>query len=322
MEKTILVVGGAGYIGSQVNRMLIDKGYKTIIFDNLSTGNKDAVASGLFVNGDLQKPSDIDAVFSNNTIDAVMHFAACIAVGESVEDPAKYYNNNVTGTLNLLNAMLRHDVKKIIFSSSAAIFGEPQQESITETHRCSPINPYGMTKLIVEHILEDYDHAYGLRSCSLRYFNAAGGDPREIAKSYNMRSLNLVPVILNSLSHPGTVVKIFGTDYDTPDGTCVRDYIHTHDLGAAHIIALERLFAGEPTAQYNLGNGSGYSVREVIAAAERVIGVSINAVDASRRAGDPPILVANSTKAREELGWQPKYPDLDSIIKHQWKAMP
>ncbi|MGM0439774.1 MAG: UDP-glucose 4-epimerase GalE [Chlamydiota bacterium] len=315
----ILIAGGAGYIGSHVNRMLNRLGYKTVVFDNLSRGNSEAVNCGTLVIGDLANSQDLEKLFSQHKIDAVMHFAAYTAVGESVEDPAIYYRNNVVNTLNLLDAMVAHDIKNFIFSSTAAIFGTPQQELVSENHPTIPINPYGTTKLMVEKILSDYDQAYGIKSACLRYFNAAGGDPLGKALNYNLQSTNLIPVILNCLAQHKPL-QIFGTDYPTPDGTCIRDYIHIDDLGSAHIIALQQLLRKEKSLHYNLGNGTGFSVREVITATEKVTGQKIDYIEAPRREGDPPILVAGSSKARQELQWKPRYPDLESIIFHQWQA--
>lgn len=321
MTKKILVAGGAGFIGSHVVKMLDRQGYCPIVFDNLSKGNRQAVTCGTFIEGDLADVLSLKKVFDKFSIEAVMHFAALIDVGESVREPGKYYANNVCNTLNLLEAMRQHGVKTFIFSSTAAIFGNPQQERIAEDHPCAPINPYGYTKLFVEQILRDYDKAYGLRSTALRYFNAAGGDPDGKIKNYNRRPSNLIPVILQHLRQiKKDPITINGTDYPTPDGTCVRDYIHIDDLGRAHISAMEKLFGGAPSNNFNLGNGKGFSVWEVIRAAEKVTGLKVRTVEGPRRAGDPPILIAESTKAREYLGWTPHYPDLETMILHAWKA--
>lgn len=320
-KKTILVVGGAGFIGSYVNKLLSQSGYNTFVFDNLSSGQKSNVVAGTFFLGNLCNPQDLEDVFSKNRIDAVMHFAAYIKVGESVDNPLKYYENNVCGTLNLLKAMLRYNVKTFVFSSSAAIFGNPNKTLIDENHAQCPINPYGESKLIVEKILQDCDKAYGLKSCCLRYFNAAGGDPERKIKTHQKDSSNLIPIILNSLLNPKGSVTIFGTDYPTPDGTCIRDYIHIHDLAQAHILGMEKLLSGTSSLNYNLGNGKGFSVLEVIAAVEKVTGRSVNAIKGSRRMGDPPMLVANAEKAHLELGWNPQHPSLEVIIDHAWKSM-
>lgn len=321
MEKTILVVGGAGYIGSHVNKQLDNAGYQTVVFDNLSTGSRKAVTRGTFIEGDIANSELLDEVFKAHKIDAVMHFAAFTDVGESVINPLKYYRNNVCHTLNLLNAMQRNGIKTFIFSSTAAIFGLPQSDKITESHPKKPINPYGESKLMVEQVLKDMDEAYGIRSCCLRYFNAAGGDPDEEIKNFKKKESNLIPVILRSLKNGDHSMTIFGTDYDTPDGTCIRDYIHILDLGQAHIQAMEQLFEGKPSCTYNLGNGQGFSVNEVIQAAEKVTEIPVNAVNGGRRQGDPPVLLADSQKAFQELGWKPQFPNLQEMISHAWKAL-
>lgn len=319
--KNILVVGGAGYIGSVVNKMLHEAGCQTIVLDNLSRGNRKAVTKGLFIQGDMANSADLDSLFKHHKIDAVMHFAALIDVGESVENPAKYYHNNVSNTLNLLEAMRRNNVGTFIFSSSAAIFGVPKEAALTESHSYHPINPYGQTKLIVEKILGDFSNAYGMKSCCLRYFNAAGADPDGEIKMYPRKETNLIPIVLRSLKDPNGKITIFGTDYPTKDGTCVRDYIHVADLGAAHLAAMNRLFQGTPSTCYNLGNGQGFTVREVIQAAEKVTGLRVNVVEGARRPGDPPILLADSHKAKQELGWTARYPSLEEMISHAWRAL-
>jgi len=321
-KKTILVVGGAGFIGSHVVKMLDQHGYRPIVFDNLSTGSRNAVTRGHFIEGDLANPSDLESVFNDFKIDAVMHFAGLIDVGESVKEPAKYYINNVSYTLNLLEAMRRHGVKILIFSSTAAIFGIPEHNTpIKEDCPKQPINPYGQTKLMVETILHDYDAAYGLKSTALRYFNAAGGDPDGEIKNYKKKESNLIPLILKSLQQPNGILTINGTDYLTPDGTCIRDYIHLEDLGSAHILAMEKLFNGAPSVNYNLGNGQGFSIREVIQAAEKVTGLHVKTHEGPRRPGDPSILIADSQKAKKELQWQPRYLSLESMITHAWQSL-
>jgi UDP-glucose 4-epimerase len=249
-----------------------------------------------------------------------MHFAAFIDVGESVREPAKYYENNVIKTLNLLNIMLKYQVKTLIFSSSAAIFGYPQANHIVESHACHPINPYGETKWMVEKILHDFDRAYGLKSCCFRYFNAAGGDPTGHIKNYQTQVTNLIPLALQSIKCKRPLT-IFGTDYPTLDGTCIRDYIHIHDLGTAHLLGMERLFTGSSSLAYNLGNGQGYSVKEVIRAVETVTNQPLIVQEGKRRPGDPPILLADASLARHDLGWQPIYTDLETMIEHAWKAL-
>jgi len=320
-HPTILVTGGAGFVGSHAAKMLALEGYRPVVFDNLSMGNRQTILDAPFIQGDLSNTKDLDSVFKNFHIQAIMHFAAFIDVGESVANPAKYYINNVINTINLLEAMRRHDVKTLIFSSSAAIFGLPLHEKIDENHPCNPINPYGQSKLFVEKILQDYDAAYGIKSSCLRYFNAAGGDPEGKIKNYKRKETNLIPLILQSLKQPPeNFITIFGTDYPTPDGTCIRDYIHIEDLGAAHILALKKLFADHRSSQYNLGNEQGFSVRQVITAVERVTNLKVNFINGPRRSGDPAVLVANAQKARKELGWTPQFSDLDTMIAHAWKA--
>lgn len=322
MEKgNILVVGGAGYIGSQVAKMLARKGYHPVIFDNLSTGHRDNIKQGTFIFGDLANPQDLEAAFSQHQISAVMHFAALIDVGESVTDPIKYNLHNVGYTINLIQAMRKHHVKTIIFSSSASIFGEPSHAKIDENHPCHPISPYGNTKLTVEKILRDCDAAYGIKYSCLRYFNAAGGDPEGEIKNHKQKEHNLIPLALRSLKDPLKPLTIYGTDYPTDDGTCIRDYIHLEDLGSAHILAMEKLIQDRKSSNYNLGNGNGFSVKEVINAAEIVTGLKINAVEGPRRQGDPPRLVADSQKAQRELGWNPQYSCLKKMISHAWKAL-
>lgn len=319
-KKLILVTGGAGFIGSHVNEMLYDAGYESVVFDNLSKGNANAILHGTFVKGDLADVKALDEIFKKYPFDAVMHFAAFTDVGESVTDPALYFKNNVVNTINLLEAMRKHGVKNLIFSSSAAVYGNPQTEKITEQHPCIPINPYGETKRIVEKILKGYEKAYDLKYCSLRYFNAAGGDPKHQIKNYKKKENNLIPLALKSLKEKGTLT-IFGTDYPTKDGTCVRDYIHVYDIGSAHILAMESLLKGGESATYNLGNGNGFTIREVIAATEKVTGQKLKIKEGARRPGDPPILVADFTEAKKKLGWKPKYSDLETMIDHAWKAL-
>ncbi|MBS4167521.1 UDP-glucose 4-epimerase GalE [Parachlamydia sp. AcF125] len=320
-SKTVLVVGGAGFIGSHVNKMLHQAGYQTVVLDNMNTGTQAAVTRGSFIKGDLADSACLDFIFSSYIIDAVMHFAALIDVGESVREPALYYRNNVANTLNLLEAMHRHHIPIFIFSSSAAIFGTPQAPIITEEHPCHPINPYGETKWVVEKMLRDFELAYGLKSTCLRYFNAAGGDPEGEIKNFKKKETNLIPLVLRSLITPQGCVSIYGTDYPTPDGTCIRDYIHVCDLGEAHILAMQQLFEGAPSDFYNLGNGQGFSVRQVIQKAEQVTGLKVQVIEADRRPGDPPILVADAQKAAHQLGWRPHYPELETMIKHAWQAL-
>lgn len=314
----ILIVGGAGYIGSHINKELSKKGYKTIVFDNLSYGHKEFAKWGIFQEGDLGNIEEIRKVFKKYKIEAVMHFAAFTYVGESVEDPQKYYLNNVKNTLNLLKVMLEEDVKYFVFSSTCATYGNPIEIPITEKHPQNPINPYGRGKLMVENVLKDYSDAYGLKYASLRYFNAAGADVGgEIGELHDPET-HLIPLILDAAAEKREDIKIFGTDYDTPDGTCIRDYIHVTDLADAHILALEYLKNGGKSDVFNLGNGNGFSVKEVIDEARKITGKNIKATEAPRRPGDPPVLIGSSQKAMEILNWEPKYDDLASIIETAW----
>lgn len=315
----ILVVGGAGYIGTHMLRHLLEEGYEVIVLDNLSRGNQDLLPGGVFIKGDLGDEALLDDLFSTHPVEAVMHFAAFSLVGESVDIPLDYYDNNVAATLRLLGTMIRHGVRNFIFSSSAAVYGEPKEVPIREDHPCRPTNPYGATKVTVERILADCDAAYGLRYASLRYFNAAGAHPSgDIGERHDPES-HLIPLVLKVALGERDHIKVFGTDYPTQDGTCDRDYIHVNDLGRAHILALEALLNGAQSATYNLGNSKGYSVYEVIETARRVTGHPIPAVEEGRRAGDPAVLVADSEKIRKELGWAPKYEDLEVIIQSAWK---
>lgn len=314
----ILVCGGAGYIGSHMVKLLSESGHSVTTFDNLSTGHRVAVKWGDFVEGDLLNPADLEKLFAENDFDAVMHFSARSLVGESVAEPELYYRNNVVGTFNLLEAMRATGVNKFVFSSTAATFGYPVRDAIDEEHPQNPINPYGQTKLAVEKMLEDYAPAYGLRSVSLRYFNAAGADPEgEIGEAHDPET-HLIPNVLKAALDSSRRLKVFGNDYTTRDGTCVRDYIHILDLCRAHLLALE-FIEGEGGAHgFNLGNGQGFSILEVIHAAREVTGREIPFDMAERRAGDPPVLVANSERARQVLGWSPQYTDIKSIIKTAW----
>ncbi len=315
----ILIVGGAGYIGSHINKELNKEGFKTVVFDNLYSGKKELVKWGEFFEGDLAKIEDIRTVFKKYPIEAVLHFAAYKAVGESVTDPQKYYKNNVANTLNLFEVMKENGVNKFIFSSSAATFGEPKYIPIDEKHPQSPINPYGETKLIVEHIMRDYDKAYGMKYVSLRYFNACGADLEAEVGEWPGSSSNLIPLVLDAAIGRREDIKVFGTDYPTPDGTCVRDYIHVTDLASAHVLALKYLLDGKESQCFNLGNGKGFSVKEVIEAAKKITGIDFKVTEAERRAGDPPELVADSKLAKEILKWEPQYADLETIVSSAWK---
>lgn len=314
----ILVVGGAGYIGSHMVKMLLSRGHEVVTFDNLSGGHRDAVLGGEFVLGDLADPATLDALFKQHRPQAVMHFASFIQVGESVRRPGMYYRNNFSNTLNLLDAMVAHDVKHFIFSSTAAVFGEPDYVPIDEAHPNRPVNPYGRSKWMVEQVLVDYDYAYGLKSVCLRYFNAAGADPEGQLGERHEPETHLVPLILQAASGRRSEIQVFGRDYDTPDGTCVRDYIHIVDLCSAHLLALQHLTGGGVSERFNLGNGEGFSVQQVIDTVEKVTGCKVKVVDGPRRDGDPARLVADSSRARTQLGWKPVYADLESIVQHAW----
>jgi UDP-glucose 4-epimerase len=315
----ILVVGGAGYIGSHLVEELV-KTNEVVVLDNLSTGHQNAVdPSAVFFKGDLGNEGDLEAVFSQYPIKAVMHFAANSLVGESVVDPLKYYENNVASTLKLLKVMLKYNVKNFIFSSTAATYGIPEVEIIGEDSRTQPINPYGQSKLMVENILADFAVAYDLRYVVLRYFNAAGASESGKIGEMHDPETHLIPIILQHLLGQREQISVFGDDYATPDGTCIRDYIHVTDLAAAHIAALDSLLSGQNnTAIYNLGNGQGYSVKEVIDTCEKVTGRKANIVIAERRAGDPARLVASADKIRLALGWSAER-NLEKIISSAWK---
>ncbi len=315
----VLVVGGAGYIGSHMVKLLGREGFEVTTLDNFSTGYRDAVTCGELVEGDMAERDLLDQLFANQRFDGVMHFAAYIQVGESVQDPAKYYRNNITNTQNLLDAMLAHDVRCFIFSSTAAIFGEPQRVPIDETHPKNPMNPYGRTKWVVEQMLQDYDTAYGLKSMCLRYFNATGADPDGAIGERHDPESHLIPLVLQAASGRRPQITVFGTDYDTPDGTCIRDYIHVNDLCDLHLLALRKLWQGGGSDAFNLGNGNGFSVKEVIETARRVTGQDISVIHGERRAGDPARLVADSKRAQRELGWKPRLADLAVIIEHAWR---
>ncbi|MDJ0811806.1 MAG: UDP-glucose 4-epimerase GalE [Desulfobacterales bacterium] len=315
----ILVVGGCGYIGTHMVKALMAAGHHPITLDNLSTGHRDLLPGGEFIAGDIGDTALLDDIFVSQRIDAVMHFAAFIEVGESVSDPLKYYGNNVARTANLLNAMIRHDVKRFIFSSSAAIYGEPDYTPIDEDHPLNPTSPYGETKLWVEKMLAACDNAYGLRAVVLRYFNAAGADESGTIGERHEPESHLIPLVLEVARGKREHIKIFGVDYPTPDGTCIRDYIHVNDLVSAHLAAIDALMEGAGSGVYNLGNSRGVSVREVIDTAARVSGRPIPVVEDRRRPGDPAILVAGSTKIRNDLNWQPRFESLEEIVRTAWK---
>jgi UDP-glucose 4-epimerase len=313
-HQHILVCGGAGYIGSHMARWLAVRDFTVSVLDNLSTGHREAVQWGELIEADVLDPSSLERAFHGRRFDAVMHFCARSLVGESVAQPYAYYANNVMGTLNLLEAMRRHDVSRLVFSSTAAVFGQPIADRIDEDHPKQPINPYGASKLMVERILADAARAYGLRSVALRYFNAAGASPDGAIGESHQPETHLIPNVLRAALGTGPALKVFGDDYPTADGTCVRDYVHVDDLAQAHQLALDYLDAHPGAHAFNLGNGQGFSVHEVIAAAEAVSGRKIDHAIEPRRAGDPSVLVASSAKAREQLGWTPVYTTLEPII--------
>lgn len=318
--KRILVTGGAGYIGSQTNLHLLEEGFDTVVLDNLEYGHREVVPLQTpFVKGDLLNPKAVKEVFKNHKIDVVMHFAGYISVAESVENPQRYYGNNVVGTLNLLEAMRASGVNRIVFSSSAAVYGVPEKIPIAESVPLSPINPYGETKAIVEGILDDYYKAYGLNSISLRYFNACGAD-RSLRSGENHKpETHLIPLVLQAAAGKRPWVIVNGDDYDTADGTCIRDYIHVMDLASAHVLAMKKLLSDKKVNQkINLGVGHGFSVMEIIKKAKEVTGVDFKVKISKRRPGDATKLIADNKKAKRVLGWEPKYSDLDTIIKTAW----
>jgi len=315
----ILVTGGAGYIGAHTVKQLKREDFEVLVLDNLVYGHREFVGDVEFVEGDLADLNLLESVFAAYEIEAVIHFAAYAYVGESVSDPARYYQNNVASTLNLLRAMLEAQVKLIIFSSTCATYGNPNQVPITEDHPQAPINPYGASKLMVERMLRDFDSAYGLRSVIFRYFNAAGADPASDIGEWHDPETHLIPLVLDVAAGQRERVHVFGTDYDTPDGTCIRDYIHVTDLANAHVLGLRYLMGANPSVALNLGNGHGFSVKEVIQCAERVTGKSIRWSDSPRRSGDPAVLVGSSTRALETLGWRPKFDSLEVILATAWE---
>lgn len=317
----VLVTGGAGYIGSHAVRALRATGHEPIVFDNLSRGHREAVLEATLLEGDLLSQDAIDQVFKSHDIGAVMHFAALAYVGESVGHPDLYYRNNVVGTMNLLDAMHKGRVDKLIFSSTCATYGEPVQVPMDEGHPQNPVNPYGRSKLMVERILGDYQAAFGMHFVTLRYFNAAGCSLDGRTGEDHEPETHLIPRVLMSITGEIPEVTILGTDWETPDGTCVRDYIHVEDLAAAHVLALDYLSQGGTTAAWNLGTGQGHSVREVIACAERVSGQRVPVIEGARRKGDPAQLVASASKVRRELGWEARHQDLETIVASAWRWM-
>lgn len=328
MTCSILVTGGAGYIGSHMVKLLVHRGHQVTVFDNLSTGHRDAVSAADFVEGDLRRRGHAARAFEGRQIDVVMHFAASCYVGESVQNPAKYYTNNIIGTLNLLEAMRTAQVNRLVFSSTCSTYGDPVSLPMSEDHPQRPVNPYGMSKLTVERAMADYGRAYGLDTVALRYFNAAGCDPEgELGERHDPET-HLIPLILREAlrvraggNPEDTQLRVFGDDFDTPDGSCVRDYVHIADLCAAHLLAMERLMGGKVAGfkAFNLGTGKGFSVKEIIETCRRVTGQDIRFRIASRREGDPARLVASASRARAELGWSPEFNELSDIVETAWR---
>jgi UDP-glucose 4-epimerase len=319
MGRKILVVGGAGYIGSHMVRLLLSQGEEVVVLDDLSSGHRDAVLpDALFVQGNTGDSALLDRLFHRHQFDAVTYFASFIQVTESVHQPGRYYDNNVCNTVNFLNAMAKHRIGCFVFSSTAAVFGNPQYVPIDEKHPQIPINPYGRSKWMIEQLLADYERAYGMRYVCLRYFNAAGADPDGVLGERHEPETHLIPLALRVATGRLHRFTLFGDDYDTPDGTCIRDYVHVSDLCAAHMLAIRHLRDGKPSDMFNLGNGNGYSVREVLNAVEKVTQTRLRVQPAPRRKGDPASLVADASKARRILGWHPEYPDINDVIAHAY----
>ncbi len=315
----VLVTGGAGYVGSHTAKALAGAGFEPVVFDNLSTGFRSAVRYGPLAEGELEDAAFIRKTLESYGIESVLHFAASISVGESVENPQKYFSNNVVNTLHLLDAMVSTGVRNLVFSSSAAVYGNPERTPIPEDHRKNPTSPYGESKLMMERAIQWYAQAYSLRWAALRYFNASGADPAgELGEDHDPET-HLIPLVIDAALGRRPHVQIFGTDYPTPDGTAIRDYIHVTDLAEAHVLALRSLVAGGQSVALNLGTGKGHSVREVVAAIERVSKLKVPYRDAPRRAGDPAILVADPARASDTLGWKPQRQELDTIVEDAWK---
>jgi len=317
-KSTFLVIGGAGYIGSHLVKALIEQQQQVVIVDNLSAGSASAVLGGELIVHDFDDRDFLDKLFSETKFDGVFHFASQIVVSESVKDPGKYYRANTAATLTLLEAMRDHQVGPLVFSSTAAVYGEPLYTPINEQHPTNPLNPYGRSKLMVEQMLADFDHAYGQKYIALRYFNAAGADPQARIGENHEPETHLIPLALQAISGKRPPLQLFGQDYATPDGTCIRDYIHVDDLASAHILAINHLINNGESGIYNLGSNHGYSVNEVIHTAAQVTGQNVPLTYAPRRQGDPASLVADASLAKKVLGWQPKYAHLDQIIQHAW----
>jgi UDP-glucose-4-epimerase GalE len=317
-QKRILVTGGAGYIGSNTTLQLLDSGYDVVVVDNLSRGHREAVDPGRLRVVDLLDTERLKAVMEEAPVEAVIHFAAYIAVGESMKIPEVYFRNNVAGSLSLLTAMVSTGIKKLVFSSTAAVYGMPERVPIPETEPYAPVSAYGESKVMVEKLLYWFDQIHDLRSICLRYFNAAGADPDCRAGECHEPETHLIPLLFRAI-RTGVPVTLFGDDYATPDGTCIRDYIHVTDLARAHILAVESLSAGHPSARFNAGTGRGFSVREVLRVVEEVTGYSVPHRIGPRREGDPPLLVADSGSLQKRLGWNPQYSDLKTIIETGWR---
>lgn len=320
MDEVILVTGGAGYIGSHTVLALQEAGHSVLVLDDFSEGHKPALRGTAYVRGSLLDRSFVEEVFERHSIAGVVHFAARCYVGESVQRPGRYYENNVGGTLNLLDIMVERKVGRIVFSSTCATYGEPATVPIREDAPQLPVNPYGHTKLVCEYMLRDFARAHGLGAVALRYFNAAGADPQGRVGEDHRPETHLIPLVLSAAAGRLPHIKVFGTDYPTPDGTCIRDYVHVADLAQAHVLALQSLLAGATGFRaFNLGNCNGTSVREVIAAVERVTGKKVPVHFTDRRPGDPPVLVGSPEKIQRELGWQPRYSDIDTIVRTAWQ---
>jgi UDP-glucose 4-epimerase len=314
----VLVTGGAGYIGSHMVNLLNHNDFIVTTLDDLSTGFRDSVLAGAFIEGSLLDKCLLNKIFSEHKFDVVIHFAGSISVGESVSCPSKYYSNNFVGSLNLLDSMIKNGVNKLVFSSTAAVFGNPEYVPIDENHPKSPINPYGQTKMMFERVLQDYEKSYGLRSVVLRYFNASGADPNGFLGERHNPETHLIPLALRATNPLAPKLTIFGNDYDTNDGTCIRDYVHVIDLCEAHLLAIDHLNAGGESRQYNLGNGQGASVIEVIQMVERITKSKVNVVYGPKRGGDPSVLVADSSAIQREWNWSRKY-SLEDIVRHAWQ---
>lgn len=313
-----LVIGGAGYIGSHLVKALLEQEQQVIVLDNLSAGHSNALLGGELIVHDFEDRAFLDTLFNTHRFNGIYHFASQIMVGESISNPGKYYRANTAATLTLLEAMRDHQAGPLVFSSTAAVYGEPQYIPIDEKHPTNPVNPYGQSKLMVEQMLRDFNSAHGLQYAALRYFNAAGADPQARIGEQHEPETHLIPLTLQAITGKRPPLNLFGQDYDTPDGTCIRDYIHVDDLAQAHILAMQYLNQGGPSGVFNLGNGAGYSVNEVIQTAQRVTGKPVPFSYAPRRAGDPARLVADASKAKTILGWQPQYTDLAIIMQHAW----